>query len=181
MTFVTAAYVVVAIPTIFAFGTPSEELLGDLKPVLLYIGSASIVVHVFIALPIVLNVLYNTMSLTVLPLMKTRSVSSVAVRFVVLGLAFLVPLVFSKLGALMDIVSSLTIIATMIFLPVVFNLQLQAKKQGSLRAAVRALGGFALAWQSLMMIVGVLAAVLGMINGINELAAPAPCPPMGLY
>lgn len=180
MTFVTATYVIVAIPTILAFGQPQETLLGDVNIVLLYIGSAGIVVHVFIALPIVLNVLYNTMSLTVLPLMKTRSVMSLAIRFVVLGLAFLVPLVFGKLGALMDLVSALTMIATMILLPVVFNLRLQVKKQGSLRAAVRAIGGFAVAWQSVMMIVGIVAMVLGVISGVHELAAPASCPVRGL-
>lgn len=151
-------------------------LLGRLNTVLLHIGSVGIVVHVFIALPIVLNVLYNTMSLTVLPLMKTRSVTSLTIRFVVLGLAFLVPLVFGKLGALMDIVSALTMIATMILLPVVFNLQIQMKKQGSLRAAVRALGALAVAWQSVMMSVGVVAVVLGMISGVRELATPADCP-----
>jgi len=176
MTFVTVVYVLVSIPPILAFGQPGGTLLADVNQFFLYIGSAGIVVHVFIALPIILNVFYNTMALTVLPMMKTRSPISVLIRFVVLALAFVVPLVFGKLGALIDLVSAITMIATMIFFPIIFNIVLLMQRDGSFGSAVKAIGIFSFIWQMVMMLVGVFALVEGIKNGVKELAGPSQCP-----
>merc|ERR1712107_738394 len=81
MTLVTVIYVVVCIPCLLSYGTPDEHLLDFVKPFFSYTGSAGIIVHVFIALPLVLNVVFNTLSLTILPVMKTKSLLSIMSRF----------------------------------------------------------------------------------------------------
>lgn len=176
MTIVTLVYIIVCIPTILAFGEPAGALLQNVEPVLLYLGAAGVVVHVFIALPLVLNVFYNTCALTILPIMKTRSVASVSIRFAVVVCCVLLPMIFAKLGALLDLVSAITITGTMIHLPVLFNFQLQVKKTGSVGGAINAIGFFNIIWQVVMCLVGAIAIVLGLKSGISELQDPNQCP-----
>ena len=54
---------------------PAAELLAEVQPVFLYVGSVGVVVHVLIALPGYLNVFFNCCSVTILPVMKTLNPS----------------------------------------------------------------------------------------------------------
>lgn len=176
MTAVTTIYVVTCIPAILAFGQPSGTLLADVAKVFLYIGSASVVIHVIVALPIVLNIFFNTCGLTILPFMEKMGVASLGVRFAVLFLAYLVPMVFSQLGGLIDLVSAITIVATMIFLPIVFHFLLVAQKEGSFSKAITKIGILQLVWQVIMLLMGAVAVVEGIKSGFDELQAKPNCP-----
>merc|ERR1711937_32061 len=108
--------------------------------------------------------------------MKTRNPVSLLVRFIVLALCFCVPIIFGNLGALLDLVSAVTMIGTTIFLPIIFYWALMAKREGSYGKAVSKIGSLAFAWQIVMLVVGGLAVVIGIRQGVMELQAAKACP-----
>jgi len=176
MTLVTLIYTLVCIPTTLAFGQPPDALLYNVNPVLLYMGAMGVVVHVFIALPLVLNVFFNTFARTILPVMETRSATSVFIRFTIVCCCLVIPMIFAKLSALLDLVSAITMLGTMILLPVFFNFQLMMKKTGSFGRAMKGIGYLSVIWQIVMCLIGIVAIVLGIKSGIEELTKANPCP-----
>jgi len=131
MIIVMLVYAVACIPAIIAFGQPSDELLKDLQLGFLYLGSAAVVVHVLIALPGYLNVFFNCLSVTILPIMTTITPTSLLIRFAILVLAYIVPMIFSNVGGLIDLISAITLVATMIYYPIVFHFKLLSMREGS--------------------------------------------------
>jgi len=176
LTCVMMVYLTVCVPTIIAFGQPSTELLAELHPGFLYVGSAALVVHVFIVLPLSLNVFFKTASLTVLPVLKTCNIVSLLVRFAVLAVAFAIPMVFAKFGPLVDLTSAIVGTSTMIFFPIIFRMAILKKKEGSMHAAIRARRLVTLAWEGVLIVIGIIAAVQGVKGGLLELAQKTRCP-----
>merc|ERR1712137_1233862 len=175
MAFVIIVYVAVSIPSLLAFGQPGLTLLGDVDLGFLYAGSAGILVNICITLPICLNVLYSGMGLTWLPLMQAKTLTSISIRFMFLVLAFIVPMVFSKLSALIDLLSAVTLIATLITFPIWFYWVLLARKHGSFGGAVRVIGLTTFAWQCILLVLGCFALFAGVKGGIAELAGRSQC------
>merc|ERR1712107_448182 len=101
--------------------------------------------------------------------MKTRNPVSILVRLAIVSVAFIIPFVYAKLGALIDLVTAVTIVSAMIFFPVSFSFSLRMSKHGSFAKALEATGAPMMIWQCLMVCIGLYAAVKGVIGGINEL------------
>merc|ERR1711988_468971 len=100
MSSVLGVYLFVCVPTIMAFGQPKGAILGHFAQFFNYVGAVGIVIHVLCALPIVLNLVFNTYPFTQIEAMKTRNVTSLLIRFAVLFVAWLIPELASQLGAL---------------------------------------------------------------------------------
>merc|ERR1712150_249722 len=119
---------------------------------------------------------YESCASTVLPIMKTRNMRSVLIRFTVLVCALVFSMIFAKLGALVDLVSALAMSSAMILHPIVFNILLLKKRTRSFRGAMEAIGYFSFAWQMVMCTVGLAAMILGTHSAIGELGGSKKCP-----
>jgi len=177
MSCVLCIYVIVCIPTIMAFGQPEGGgFLGNFAKFFLYFGAVGIVVHVLCALPIIFNLVFTTYPFTQIEAMKTMNPLSLLIRFMVLAFAWIIPEVASVLGALVDLVTSVTIIGLMIFLPVWFNFTLRMRKEGSFGASVSKIGVTHCTWQVIMVCIGIFGAIEGIKAGISELSQTPSCP-----